>query len=1122
MSRKPAVYDESSIVSLSPIEGIRKRPSMYIGSTDGHGVEHIIGEPIDNAVDEFLAGRNSLLEVVHDKDGSWWIGDSGNGIPTGLNKQTGISTLIAVFTHTHTGGKIDSTAYDAVGGCFVGSTKLELVDGRVVSFKQLYQEYKKGKKNYIWSLNRKTGELQAQPIERVYLTKKTQKLVKIYLDTGQSFTCTPDHPLYTTALKKVQAKNSLNKSLFALDFSLDKDGYRIIEGKSFHEHIRLNRVVADYYGLDIKHKHVHHIDENKINNTPKNLKSLTPLEHFNEHPKKLERWLRYVQATGHQKSKLLSKNNQKNKYQKKTRQGKVIRIGCRILIENKSINRRTYEAYRFHATPAWTTVMQDFGSVNEIRKSCKSTLLTMQKQAQLGRSYALRFLERLNYTPGLSKNSMVYDQSERMKAIRVIQRTIKNLDVIKAKRKEDIFDLNDRMGLGTSRAGFKALCGYIDIEEFLSCYFAKADYTPFIYNDLSWPAIEERRFKWQREVFKHKSKSWKPATTNRLYADFIRKINAMLADNQEINRKNFHERYKNALGNSCWFSGRAAAEKLKKTKKQVLKDAAKANHRVVKVEQILLDNSVPVYDMTVPIDHNYRLNCGIFVGNTHGLGLKASNACSSRLQVWTNYKKQWQTVEFRAGVASTKEPRKVSKPTLPRGMKSTATIVNLQPDPKIFGKSKPDLHRIVDRLQMAARLNPGLLVRYCDQKGTWTEWKYKHGLIEYLREKATAAKSQIVNELTLTEKRIDLALAVLVKGTPFCEVFTNSISNPEKGKHYDVFWKTLTETLLTHSSVRKQKLQFEAQDLRSLFVVLLNARIKEPAFSTQTKHKLVDKRANQLQEPLAKAIGKWMSKASSIESVLEQAAANYAERTSKKIDSGLARELAARLKSKTPIPDKLASCFCKPHERELILVEGESAGGGCKLARDKNFQEVLTLRGKPLNAVRNEWQRIVANKEILNILTALGYDAKADDPYPKLRVQNKIILLSDADVDGHHIDLLLLGALAVLLPKLFDKGMVYTVRSPKLWTRYKDKAYYAQTKEELLKQLPKNANVTLRYLKGWGEASSEALREIAFNPKTRVLEQVTLTKAKELSKFLALMGSDTAPRRKLIGLDVDL
>ena len=221
------------------------------------------------------------------------------------------------------------------------------------------------------------------------------------------------------------------------------------------------------------------------------------------------------------------------------------------------------------------------------------------------------------------------------------------------------------------------------------------------------------------------------------------------------------------------------------------------------------------------------------------------------------------------------------------------------------------------------------------------------------------------------------------------------------------------------------------------------------------------------------------------------------------------------------MPGKLAAApDCEPKERELFLVEGDSAGGTASRARmvePYRYQETLCLRGKVPNAYKMPPEKVLANEEVLNILTAIGYEPSVKDPMKSLRV-GKVVLLSDPDPDGYHIDALLLALLVTFVPDLFNRELVYRSRSPKYMLTIGKKQYFGMSVDEVKRKANSRHNHKATYLKGWGEANDDAMRTIAFNPETRHLVLAEPPTKQELREIALLMGDDTAYRKKLLGV----
>lgn len=1132
---KVGKYTEDNISFYkTELEKVRAKPQMYIGPTDDAGIFTIIREPCDNGVDESIAGRNKLIHIFIEPE-SFWVVDAGVGIPVKKHPKAKISTLTHVLTALQSSGKISGDAYKASIGCFAGETPIELVDGRTVTIKQLYEEHKNGVKNYVWTISRKTGDLRAQPIDRVLMTGKTRSLVRVNLDNGESFLCTSDHPLYNTALKKVEAAKSTGSSLMAIDFCTDEDGYKIakVKGKI---NVRLNRVFADYYGMPIEDCHIHNIDENKINNV------------------------------------------------------------------------------------------------------------------------------------GLSADSIVYSQSKVMKAKRVIGKAVKAKRVIGQAVNALVAIPENNFSIAEFNACFdpkqnisaKSLCQYIDLEEFASAVRHGVDPCDFMFTDLSDFEMMQRRNKYDKEET-IKSSCWDNATIHRTANRFLRNLNAMMADGVRVTQANYHDHYKNSCGNS-WFTGVKACHKAGLNKIQILEAAKESNHKVVSVQPVELDNEVPVYDLSVGIDHNYRLACGVFVGNTHGVGVKTTNALSKEFEVWT-YRSDaggWHYTKFQRGVEVVPVKKVNKAPKLPNGkMPKLGTVIKFSPDEAIFLKAKLNVDQLKTWCELTSFMNAGLKIKLTDAKGKTQEWVSENGVSDYLQKRTEDLKAKPLNKSPLFYKSATIEAAILfadVEGSQV-EFFTNTIRNVDEGFHAESFYKAYVKSLEPF----KGKLVYTPSDLKDGLLGILNYRIDAPQFSSQTKEKLVDVR---MKEPCYKEclefFTEYFKQNKDLAKTLVARAAELRKKTSDFLkDKKLIKNVKGATKALSTKMADVTNNKIPFTERELYLVEGDSAGGcfvgetelllegggtitykdlvedfsngkqhkvlsyagngkyegvyldtphitkytktlikvnvsgkeyictpdhkwltlkgwkeaqyllvgdkiqsfckipgynaifavseyepdepvpvfdgtchenqnyvlgnGCvvhntaKLARDKNYQATFSLKGKPLNVMEATKDKVNSNKEIAGIFAGIGLDLSAEDPLSKIRF-GKFIYLTDPDVDGRHINTLLFGLFDKYTPQFYKEGMIYIVVSPEYLCKYKGKVYFGSNKDEIYNQVG-TTKVDIRHIKGWGEIEPEDMREIAFNPKSRKLIRVTAPKDKKShDDFKALMGKDSSYRKRLLGV----
>jgi DNA gyrase/topoisomerase IV subunit B len=953
-------YDSSNIKNLQFPDSVRAKPGMYIGATDSGGVLSITRELLDNSVDEALAGRCDTCGVYLEKDGTVWTYDDGAGIPAGTTiitnpadqSKTKVPTLRAVFGVLHTSGKFNDEAYATSRGCFAGGTKIELVDGRTLTMRQLYNEHKRGVQNYVWTACRRTGELRAQIIEQVHLTARTRKLVRVTLNTGDQFYCTPDHPLYQTSLKKVEAEDSLGRSLLSADFSYDKDGYRlgsIGDGPK----CRLNRVVAEYYGQEITDRHVHHVNHDIVDNEPHNLESLTPAEHYAEHPNKLEIWMEYVTRTGHEKAKLLDRRNRKSWYKKLILQGKILKVACRILHAGLVVNRETYTGYMFHSCPNWKKAVRWFDrGAPELRASAKQVLAKAEYEASRGRSSGINFLEAISsYQIGYSEKSVVNQHDVEMVAKRVLGRALKSL--VRVPNEGLSLDEYNACFRSSSISG-RALCQYIDLDEFSSAVRNQVDPLGFLYSDLSEAAMLSRKNMYDRELARQRSSDWDNATTGRVYNKFMRELNAMIADGEEICQPVYHERFKNAFGNSSWYFG-IEASKLRghASKDEVIAAAAEFNHKVVSVERVTLEEPVPVFDLTVPVDHNYRLDCGVFVGNTHGIGAKATNALSTEFEVWTFNSGKWWHVMFKKGLL-VKEvnnpPRPPMNPATGKVMRK-GTLIRFIPDKSIFSSVHMPRLELFQWARMSAYLTPGLVINLVDGKANPVKTRtlsYPGGVTQYLddrldelRKKSEFGVMDGPAFTTTSNPLYDCALRFTSVDGFEVHAYTNGLLNAEGGNHQTSMLNALKESLQPYAG---KKQEFTLHELKDGLIGLINVKLSSPKFDSQTKEKLVDERALlPVKEALLKEFTEFFKKNKKLAASIVERASKLRQLKTKFVASKAMLTKLRKISAKG-LPAKGATApKCKPEDRELYLLEGDCFLPGTMIHTAEGDRAIETL-----------------------------------------------------------------------------------------------------------------------------------------------------------------------------------
>jgi DNA gyrase subunit B len=465
--------------------------------------------------------------------------------------------------------------------------------------------------------------------------------------------------------------------------------------------------------------------------------------------------------------------------------------------------------------------------------------------------------------------------------------------------------------------------------------------------------------------------------------------------------------------------------------------------------------------------------------------------------------------------------------------KQSGTTVIFEPDPEVFKEVKFDLKKIINHLRQQAYLTPKVRITVTDQRVKPEEsynFYFEGGLasyIKYLTRGITARHPTIFYGTGEKEGvLVEAALCYTEEYEGYEEGFANNIYTGEGGTHLTGFRTALTKTFNDYAKkngfLKDDDENLSGEDVREGLTGAVSVKIKEPQFEGQTKAKLGN--------PEAKV---------AVETVVSETLTDFLERNptdarliiEKCILASKARK-AAKVAKETvlrkgaldglALPGKLADCSSrKPEESELYIVEGESAGGSGKQARDRRFQAILPLRGKILNIERARLDKILTSKEIKSLIIALGTAIADDFNLDKLRYHN-IIIMTDADVDGSHIRTLLLTLFYRYFKPIIDAGFLYIAQPPlyRIQTGKKiDYVYNENEKDKILQRLKKErvAGVSIQRYKGLGEMNPDQLWETTMNPEKRTLLKVGIENAREADKvFDTLMGSDVLPRKKFI------
>lgn len=508
-------------------------------------------------------------------------------------------------------------------------------------------------------------------------------------------------------------------------------------------------------------------------------------------------------------------------------------------------------------------------------------------------------------------------------------------------------------------------------------------------------------------------------------------------------------------------------------------------------------------------------------GGLHGVGVSVVNALSEWCWVEVSRNGEVYRQEYQRGNAL-KSVAKVRK------AKKTGTKTCFRPDPEIFSKIEFKFDIIASRLRELAFLNQGLSIDLIDHRIDKTvTFYYKGGLssfVEYLNENKTPLfKRPIHFKKTKDKVEVEVALQYNDGYSESVHSYVNNINTIEGGTHLTGFRTALTRSINNYASkynlLKKNGVALIGDDSREGLTAVISVRVRDPQFEGQTKTKLGNHEVRGIVEMVTNEdLGAFFEESPSVgkkvvEKLISAARTREAARKAKELTR---RKTALDTAS---LPGKLADCSLNdPESCELYIVEGDSAGGSAKQGRDRRFQAILPLRGKILNVEKARIDRILSNEEIRTIITALGCGVGEDFDTSRARY-HKIIIMTDADIDGAHIRTLILTFLFRHMKELIDLGYVYIAQPPLYRLKHgktEQYAYSDEEKDKLFKNLPESGVSVQRY-KGLGEMNPEQLWRTTMDPETRTLLQVTLDDAAEADHlFSILMGTDTAPRSEFI------
>ena len=514
-------------------------------------------------------------------------------------------------------------------------------------------------------------------------------------------------------------------------------------------------------------------------------------------------------------------------------------------------------------------------------------------------------------------------------------------------------------------------------------------------------------------------------------------------------------------------------------------------------------------------------------GGLHGVGASVVNALSDWLIVEVRREGKIHEQRYERGRVVT--PLTVIGECDPN---ETGTKVTFLPDGTIFEETVFDYGVLKQRLREMAFLTKNLRIQLKDDREEKREdsFHYEGGIrefVSYLNRSNQPLYEQIIYcEGTRDDVYVEVAMQHNDSYTESTYGFVNNITTPEGGTHIVGFRNALTKTFNAYAKknklIKENEQSLSGEDIREGMTAIVSVKLPEPQFEGQTKQKLGNSEARGAVDSIV---------SSQLEIFLEQNPAVAKNIIEKSVMAQRAREAARKARDLTrrksalegmSLPGKLADCSDKdPKNCEIYIVEGDSAGGSAKTARERRTQAILPLRGKILNVEKARLDKIYANAEIKAMITAFGTGIHEDFDITKLRY-DKIIIMTDADVDGAHISTLLLTFLYRFMPDLIREGHVYLAKPPLYKLEKNKKVWYAYSDEELsniLEEVGRDQNNKIQRYKGLGEMDADQLWETTMDPKQRILIRVTMDEetSSELDlTFTTLMGDKVEPRREFI------
>ncbi len=464
--------------------------------------------------------------------------------------------------------------------------------------------------------------------------------------------------------------------------------------------------------------------------------------------------------------------------------------------------------------------------------------------------------------------------------------------------------------------------------------------------------------------------------------------------------------------------------------------------------------------------------------------------------------------------------------------KNRGTTIIFQPDPEIFKEIYFDRKKLLAHFRQQAYLTKGVRIDFYDQRDTKNTFDYhfffEGGIISYLKYLNKASKTIHSNPFYCSGEREGVSVEASFQYSDDYEIqedsFANNIYTVEGGTHLTGFRSALTRLINDFARkggyIKESDQNLTGDDIREGLTAVVSVKIKDPQFEGQTKGKLGNTEARTAVEAVvSEALQDYLERyPQDTKAIIEKSVLSYKARKAAKA----AKETILRkgVLDGLSLPGKLSDCTSrKPEESEIYIVEGESAGGSSRQARDRRFQAILPLKGKILNVERVRLDKMLASEEVKNLIIALGTAIADDFNIEKLRY-HRIIIMCDADSDGNHIKTLLMTLFFRHFKSIIDNGYLYLAQPP-LYKIQQGKdfkyVYFENEKEEILKEFKSDAKISIQRYKGLGEMNPDQLWETTMNPEQRILLRVKIDDAIEADRtFDILMGKEVTPRKKFI------